>query len=100
MPDEVAVFIDFENLRYGLLNNYGQEPNIMALVEKAKKYGRPSVMRAYADFTEHPPEITRRLQVAGVEAINIPVKRSTRSKGGRQSSASRMPLTWFWHSTQ
>lgn len=84
MSDEVAVFIDFENLRYGLLNNYGQEPDIMALVEKAKKYGRPSIMRAYADFTEHPPEITRRLQVAGVEAINVPVKRSTRSRGGRQ----------------
>jgi len=84
MSDEVAVFIDFENLRYGLLNNYGEEPNIMALVEKAKKYGRPSIMRAYADFTEHPPEVTRRLQVAGVEAINVPVKRSTYSKGGGQ----------------
>lgn len=27
MPDEVSVFIDLENLRYGLLNNYGQEPD-------------------------------------------------------------------------
>ena len=84
MSDEVAMFIDLENLRYGLLDNYGQEPNFASLVEKAKKYGRPSIMKAYADFTEHPPEITRQLQVAGIEAINIPVKRSTYTQKGKQ----------------
>lgn len=84
MSEEVAMFIDLENLRYGLLNNYGQEPDFAYLVEKAKKYGRPSIMRAYADFTEHPQEITRRLQIAGIESINIPVKRSTYSQGGKQ----------------
>ncbi len=82
MPDdEVAVFVDFENLRYGLLNDYGQEPEFQPLVEKAKKYGRPSVMRAYADFSEHPAELMRELQVCGIEAINVPVKRSTYTKG-------------------
>lgn len=75
MSDEVAMFIDLENLRYGLLNNYGQEPDFTYLVEKAKKYGRPSMMRAYADFGEHPSELNRQLQVVGIEAINIPVKR-------------------------
>ena len=84
MTDEVAVFIDLENLRYGLLNNHGVEPDFKALVEKAKKYGRPSIMRAYADFTEHPPELTRALQVSGIEAINIPVKRSTYTQRGKE----------------
>ena len=84
MPEEVAVFIDFENLRYGLLNNYGQEPAVQVVVDKAKKYGRPSVMRAYADFSEHPAELTRQLQVAGIEAINVPVKRSVYARGERQ----------------
>ena len=84
MSDEVAVFIDFENLRYGLLNNFGQEPTFQPLVEKAKTYGRPSVMRAYADFTEHPSDLTRQLQVAGIEAINVPVKRTVTTKFGRQ----------------
>ncbi|MBM4447849.1 MAG: NYN domain-containing protein [Chloroflexi bacterium] len=79
--DEVAMFIDFENLRYGLLNDYGQEPNFSYLVKKAKKYGRPSMMRAYADFAEHPSELNRQIQVAGIEAIHIPVKRSTYTKG-------------------
>jgi uncharacterized LabA/DUF88 family protein len=75
MEDEVAVFIDLENIRYGLLNYHGIEPDFQELVLKARKYGRPSVMRAYADFTEHPPELSRALQVAGIESITIPVKR-------------------------
>ena len=83
MDEEVAVFIDFENLRYGLLNYHGSEPDLQDLVEKAKKYGRPSIMKAYADFSEHPSELNRALQVAGIEAINIPVKRSTYDKGGK-----------------
>ena len=82
MSDEVSMFIDIENLRYGLLNTYGQEPDFALLVEKAKKYGRPSTMKAYADFSEHPSEINRQLQVVGIEAINIPVKRSTFTKEG------------------
>ncbi|MBI4676124.1 MAG: NYN domain-containing protein [Elusimicrobia bacterium] len=87
MPEEkketfVAMFIDFENLRYSLLNLHGQEPDFGALVSKAMKYGRPSVMRAYADFSEHPPELRRRLDVAGIEAINVTVKRTTKPGPG------------------
>lgn len=84
MADEVAVFIDFENLRYGLLNRYGIEPTFHEIVEKAKKYGRPSLMRAYADFSEHPADMNRQLQVCGIEAINVPVKRTTIQRGGTQ----------------
>jgi uncharacterized LabA/DUF88 family protein len=83
MHTEVAMFIDFENLRYSLLNSFGQEPNIHKLAEKAKKYGRPSIMRAYADFQEHPADYSRLLQVSGIDAIHIPVKRSTYTKGGK-----------------
>jgi len=81
MTEEVAMFVDLENLRYSLLNLYGQEPNLAYLTEKAKKYGRPSVMKAYADFQEHPSELNRQLQVVGIESINTPVKRSTYKRG-------------------
>lgn len=84
MPEEVAVFIDVENLRYGLLNHYGIEPDFQAIVDKAQKYGRPSVMRAYADFSEHPNTMNRQLQIAGIEAINIPVKRTLVQRGQTQ----------------
>ena len=81
---EVAVFVDLENLRYSPLNLHSEEPDFAALVEKAKKYGRPTVMRAYADFSEHPPGTSRQLQVVGIEAINVPVKRLQYSRGARQ----------------
>ena len=80
MSDEVAMFIDLENLRYGLLNNHGIEPDFRYLADKAKKYGRPSMMKAYADFTEHPNYMTRALQVVGIDAIQTPVTRTPVNK--------------------
>ncbi|HEV2173128.1 MAG TPA: NYN domain-containing protein [Nitrospira sp.] len=79
---DVVVLIDLENLRYGMLNNYGLEPNFLTLVEKARKHGRPSVMKAYADFSEHPDDVQRALDVAGIEATNISVKRIKKVIGG------------------
>jgi len=79
---EVVMLIDLENLRYGLLNNHGQEPDYGALVNKAMSYGRPSVMKAYADFKEHPESLPRQLEVAGIDCMNVPVKRTTYAKGG------------------
>lgn len=83
MSDEVAMFVDFENFRYSLLNNYGEEPEISVLIEKAKKYGRPSRMRAYADFSEHPKDLERQLHVAGIEVINVLAKRRVYTKDNK-----------------
>ena len=76
--EEVAVFVDLENLRYSMLNLHGVEPDFNGLIEKIRTYGRPSVMRAYADFSEHPDSVRRQLQIVGIEAINVPVKRISR----------------------
>lgn len=77
MPEEgeVALFIDFENIRYGLKNNHQQEPDPKQLMEKALKYGRVRVAQAYADFREHPEEVRSRLDVAGIQARDIPLRR-------------------------
>lgn len=90
--NEVAMFVDFENLRYGMLNIHGDEPDIPSLVAKARKYGRPSLMRAYADFSDHPEPIGRALQVAGVDAINVPSKRSTYKGVERVKNSADMVL--------
>ncbi len=84
MTQESAMFIDLENLRYSLLNLYGQEPDLNVIMEKAKKYGRPSLMKAYADFSEHPSELNRQLQVVGIDGMNTPVKRSVYKRGGKE----------------
>lgn len=69
---EVGLFIDFENIRYGLINNYGVEPDPQALMEKARKYGPVAVAYAYADFTQHPSLYRRKLEVAGITPRDVP----------------------------
>lgn len=89
--DEVAAFVDFENIRYSTINSYGQEPDPTQWRDKALKYGLMSVARAYADFDQHPPQVRTRLDVAGFEMHHYPVKRSTDSQG-REKLASRSDL--------
>ncbi len=68
---EVALFIDFENVRYGLKNNYSREPDPQMLMAKARKYGPVALALAYADFTEHPDYFRRKLEVAGITPRDI-----------------------------
>lgn len=69
---EVGLFIDFENIRYGMLNNFGVEPDPQLLMEKARKYGPVAVAFAYADFTQHPSMYRRKLEVAGITPRDVP----------------------------
>ncbi|HYU17412.1 MAG TPA: NYN domain-containing protein [Chloroflexota bacterium] len=73
--NEVAAFVDVENIRYSMLNRWHQEPNPLAWRDKARKYGLIGIARAYADFEQHPPQLRQRLSVAGFEAEHYPVKR-------------------------
>jgi uncharacterized LabA/DUF88 family protein len=88
---EVAVFVDFENIRYSTINSYGREPDPIAWRDKALEYGLMSVARAYADFEQHPPQSRTRLDVAGFESHHYPAKRTTDAHG-REKYASRSDL--------
>lgn len=88
---EVAVFVDYENIRYSTINSFGREPDPLAWRDKALKYGLMSVARAYADFEQHPLQARTRLDVAGFEAHHYPAKKSTDSHG-REKIASRSDL--------
>lgn len=91
--NEVAVFVDFENIRYSTINSYGREPDPIAWRDKALKYGLMGVARAYADFDQHPVQVRMRLDVAGFEAQHYPAKRSTDSSG-REKIESRSDLNF------
>jgi uncharacterized LabA/DUF88 family protein len=71
---EVALFVDFENIRYGL-RRYNQEPIIPQLMEKARKYGTVAVALAYADFSDHPDWVRRQMDIAGISARDVPLRR-------------------------
>ena len=56
---EVALFVDFENIREGIRTAYGVELNPSLLIDKARKYGLVNIARAYADFDRVPAELKR-----------------------------------------
>jgi uncharacterized LabA/DUF88 family protein len=91
IPTDVAVFVDFENIRYSTINSFGREPDPIIWRDKALKYGLMGVARAYADFEQHPPAVRNRLDVAGFEAQHYPSKR-TFDQQGREKIQSRSDL--------
>ena len=90
---EVAVFVDFENIRYSTINSFGREPDPISWRDKALRYGLMGVARAYADFDQHPPAVRMRLDVAGFEAQHYPAKRTT-DQTGREKIQSRSDLNF------
>lgn len=90
---EVAVFVDFENIRYSTINSYGREPDPISWRDKALKYGLMAVAKAYADFDQHPAQVRTRLDVAGFEAQHYPAKR-TFDQLGREKIESRSDLNF------
>lgn len=89
---EVGLFIDLENIRYSCLNVYQIEPNVSGFIEKARKHGRVSVAMAYADFNEHPQWVRRGLDVAGIAARDIPVRRFVREGQERLKSSADLHM--------
>ena len=85
---EVALFIDFEHIRYGTLQAYGVEPSASLLIETARKYGLVNIARAYADFENFPPEVLRDLQVSGITAVNV----QAHTVGDRRKSGADMDM--------
>jgi uncharacterized LabA/DUF88 family protein len=91
--DEVAAFVDFENIRYSTINSFGREPDPLDWRDKALKYGLMAVARAYADFDQHPANVRTRLDVAGFEAQHYSAKRTSDAQG-REKIQSRADLNF------
>ncbi len=70
---DVALYIDWENIKYSLLNKEKRLPNAMALKEAAAKYGRVVAAKAYANWQEgqHLRD-PNDLYSAGIEPIYVP----------------------------
>jgi uncharacterized LabA/DUF88 family protein len=52
MPEDLAVFIDWENIYISTVTEYKSKPNVSAILEKASEYGRVVSATAYADWTD------------------------------------------------
>ena len=52
MPDDLAIFIDWENIYISTVSEYNSKPNVSAILEKSREYGRIVSATAYADWTD------------------------------------------------
>ena len=52
MTEDLAVFIDWENIYISTVTEYSAKPNVSAILEKAREYGRIVSATAYADWTD------------------------------------------------
>ena len=52
MPEDLAIFIDWENIYISTVTEYGAKPNVSAILEKSREYGRIITANAYADWTD------------------------------------------------
>ena len=53
MPEDLAIFIDWENIYISTVTEYKSKPNVSAILEKAREYGRIVSATAYADEAVH-----------------------------------------------
>lgn len=67
-----ALFVDYENIRYGFYNACGREISPRLLMSLAQQHGQVLRANAYADFDEHPEMARAALEVAGIRPVNVP----------------------------
>ncbi|WP_376795315.1 NYN domain-containing protein [Thermogemmatispora sp.] len=82
MPEEIALFIDFENIRYSMLNIQRREPDPQELIAVARRYGTVMVARAYADWSRQPELFKGSLTAAMIDRVDCPAKQRDRIRIG------------------
>lgn len=50
--EDLAIFMDWENIYISTVTEYGTKPNVSAILEKGHEYGRIVSANAYADWTD------------------------------------------------
>lgn len=93
MPEDIALFIDFENIRYSMLNIQRREPDPQELIAVARRYGTVMVARAYADWSRQPEPFKGSLTAAMIDRVDCPAKQRDRIRMGTIHYTSGNPPT-------
>ena len=102
MTDEIALFIDFENIRYSLINVQHREPDPQELIATARRFGTVMVAHAYADWTRQPEFFKGSLTAAMIDRVDCPAKIRERFRQNQPAylpapmpiSSSQAETTW------
>jgi len=87
----IAVFIDFENLYYSSLNNYGEAPDLMIIRNLCEKKGGIASIQAFGDWVRFNDQING-LQTSGIQPVFTPLSRSEKSSADTFICVSAMKL--------
>src|SRR5436305_10549624 len=82
MHEDIALFIDFENIRYSMLIIQRREPDPQELIAVAGRYGTVMVARAYADWSRQPEPFKGSLTAAMIDRVDCPAKQRDRIRMG------------------
>jgi uncharacterized LabA/DUF88 family protein len=82
MSEDIGLFIDFENIRYSMLNIQRREPDPQELIAVARRYGTVMVARAYADWSRQPEPFKGSLTAAMIDRVDCPAKQRDRIRMG------------------
>jgi len=93
VPEDIALFIDFENIRYSMLNIQRREPDPQELIAVARRYGTVMVARAYADWSRQPEPFKGSLTAAMIDRVDCPAKQRDRIRMGTVHYTSGNPPT-------
>src|SRR5713226_8447952 len=93
MPEDIALFIDFENIRYSMLNIQRREPDPQELIAVARRYGTVMVARAYADWSRQPEPFKGSLTAAMIDRVDCPAKQRDRIRMGTVHYTGNTPNT-------
>jgi uncharacterized LabA/DUF88 family protein len=81
--NNVALLIDWENIKASAVNALQTPPDIITLKKIARKFGTLRIARAYANWTDcsgwHSGDVER-LSAQGIEPIFVPTKHLTRGR--------------------
>jgi len=78
IQNTIAVFIDFENLYYSSLNNYGEAPDLMIIRSLCEKKGGIASIQAFGDWVRFNEQIDK-LQTSGIQPLFTPLSRTEKS---------------------
>lgn len=78
--NDVAVFIDFENIYISVRNRYEANPNFESIMDLCQRYGRVTIARAYADWYRY-PRVTNALYANAIEPVYVPTYHYDREEG-------------------
>jgi uncharacterized protein (TIGR00288 family) len=73
MPEmnDVAVFVDFENIYISVRNKHDASPNFELIRDRCEEFGRVTIARAYADWYRY-PRVTNALYANSIEPMYVP----------------------------